>query len=83
LPPLRLTGVLLGDSVTILSAHGHMPGHQSLLVRLPKAGAVVLSGDVAHKDNFDNRRVTTHPDGWNPIGETQYGNKAAGATFHQ
>jgi glyoxylase-like metal-dependent hydrolase (beta-lactamase superfamily II) len=29
-----------------------------LLVILPKTGAVVLSGDVAHfKDNWDNRRV--------------------------
>ncbi len=29
-----------------------------LLVRLPKTGAVVLSGDVVHfKDNWDNRRV--------------------------
>ena len=50
---------VFGDgSVTILSTPGHTPGHQSLLVRLPKTGAVVLSGDVAHfKDNFDNRRV--------------------------
>ncbi len=50
---------VFGDgSVTILSTPGHTPGHQSLLVRLPKTGAVVLSGDVAHfQANFDNRRV--------------------------
>ena len=50
---------MFGDgSVTIISTPGHTPGHQSLLVRLPKTGAVVLSGDVAHfKDNWDNRRV--------------------------
>jgi glyoxylase-like metal-dependent hydrolase (beta-lactamase superfamily II) len=50
---------VFGDgSVTIISTPGHTPGHQSLLVRLPKTGAVLLSGDVAHfKDNFDNRRV--------------------------
>jgi N-acyl homoserine lactone hydrolase len=50
---------VFGDgSVVILSTPGHTPGHQSLLVRLPKTGAVVLSGDVAHfKDNWDNRRV--------------------------
>jgi len=50
---------VVGDgSVTIISTPGHTPGHQSLLVRLPKTGAVVLSGDVAHfKDNWDNRRV--------------------------
>jgi N-acyl homoserine lactone hydrolase len=50
---------VFGDgSVMIISTPGHTPGHQSLLVKLPKTGAVVLSGDVAHfKDNFDNRRV--------------------------
>jgi len=50
---------VFGDgSVTIISTPGHTPGHQSLLVRLPKTGPVVLSGDVAHfKDNWDNRRV--------------------------
>jgi len=50
---------VFGDgSVTIISTPGHTPGHQTLLVRLPKTGAVVLSGDVAHfKDNWDNRRV--------------------------
>ncbi|MGY4506576.1 N-acyl homoserine lactonase family protein [Bradyrhizobium sp. USDA 3650] len=50
---------VFGDgSVTILSTPGHTPGHQSLLVKLPKSGAVVLSGDAVHfKDNWDNRRV--------------------------
>jgi len=50
---------VFGDgSVTILSTPGHTPGHQSLLVKLPKTGAVVLTGDAVHfKDNWDNRRV--------------------------
>jgi len=50
---------VFGDgSVMILSTPGHTPGHQSLLVKLPKTGAVVLSGDAVHfKDNWDNRRV--------------------------
>jgi glyoxylase-like metal-dependent hydrolase (beta-lactamase superfamily II) len=50
---------VFGDgSVTILSTPGHTPGHQSLLVRLPKTGAIVLSGDAVHfKDNWDKRRV--------------------------
>lgn len=50
---------VFGDgSVMIISTPGHTPGHQSLLVRLPKTGAVVLSGDAVHfKDNWDNRRV--------------------------
>jgi len=50
---------VFGDgSVTILSTPGHTPGHQSLLVHLPKTGWVVLTGDAAHfKDNWDNDRV--------------------------
>jgi len=44
--------------VTIFSTPGHTPGHQSLLVKLPKTGAVVLSGDAVHfKSNWENRRV--------------------------
>jgi len=60
-PTMKLNGDfdVFGDgSVKILSTPGHTPGHQSLLVRLPKTGAVVLSGDAAHfEDNFVNRRV--------------------------
>jgi N-acyl homoserine lactone hydrolase len=50
---------LFGDgSVTILSTPGHTPGHQSLLVRLPKTGPVLLSGDAVHfRENWENRRV--------------------------
>ena len=50
---------VFGDgSVIILSTPGHTPGHQSLLVKLPHTGAVVLSGDAVHfKSNWDNRRV--------------------------
>jgi glyoxylase-like metal-dependent hydrolase (beta-lactamase superfamily II) len=63
-PVRRLEGDLdvFGDgSVTILSTPGHTPGHQSLLVHLPKTGWVVLSGDLAHfKDNWDNRRVPSN-----------------------
>jgi len=50
---------VFGDgSVIIISTPGHTPGHQSLLVKLPKTGTVLLSGDAVHfKDNWDNRRV--------------------------
>jgi glyoxylase-like metal-dependent hydrolase (beta-lactamase superfamily II) len=50
---------VFGDgSAVILSTPGHTPGHQSLLVRLPKTGALVLSGDAVHfKDNWEKRRV--------------------------
>jgi N-acyl homoserine lactone hydrolase len=40
---------VFGDgSVRILKTPGHTPGHQSLLVKLAKSGAVVLSGDLYH-----------------------------------
>jgi N-acyl homoserine lactone hydrolase len=50
---------LFGDgSVVLISTPGHTPGHQCLLVRLPKTGAVLLSGDAVHtKANWDNHRA--------------------------
>jgi glyoxylase-like metal-dependent hydrolase (beta-lactamase superfamily II) len=50
LPGLRWD-VIEGDreilpGVTALSTRGHSPGHQSLLVDLPRTGRVVLAGDV-------------------------------------
>jgi N-acyl homoserine lactone hydrolase len=45
-------------SVTIVATPGHTPGHQSLLVNLPKTGAIVLSGDAVHfQDNWTLKRV--------------------------
>jgi N-acyl homoserine lactone hydrolase len=50
---------IFGDgSLVILSTPGHTPGHQSLLVKLPKTGEVILSGDAVHfKSNWENRGV--------------------------
>ena len=50
---------VFGDgSVVIKSAPGHTPGHQVLVVRLPKTGAVLLSGDMVHfQENWVKRRV--------------------------
>jgi len=60
-PVMKLNGDydVFGDSsVMILSTPGHTPGHQSLLVRLPRRGPVVLSGDMTHfQENWVNRRV--------------------------
>ena len=40
---------VFGDgAVTIKAAPGHTPGHQVLVVRLPKTGPVILSGDMVH-----------------------------------
>ncbi len=60
-PVTRLEGDhdVFGDrSVTLIATPGHTPGHQSLLVRLPKTGALLLSGDAVHfKSNWENRAV--------------------------
>jgi N-acyl homoserine lactone hydrolase len=50
---------VFGDgSVRILKTPGHTPGHQSLLVKLKKAGTVIISGDLYHvRDNYRFRRV--------------------------
>lgn len=50
---------VFGDgSVVILNLPGHTPGHHGLLVRLPKTGPVLLSGDVVHfQENYDHGRV--------------------------
>ena len=60
-PMLQLDGGhdVFGDgTITMISTPGHTPGHQSLLVRLPQTGPVLLSGDVVHfQGNWDYRRV--------------------------
>jgi glyoxylase-like metal-dependent hydrolase (beta-lactamase superfamily II) len=60
-PTVKLGGDfdVFGDgSVVIISTPGHTPGHQSLLVRLPDRGPVVLSGDMVHfEENWVHRRV--------------------------
>ncbi len=50
---------VFGDgSVTVIRTLGHTPGHQSLLVKLPKTGAVLLSGDAVHSaENWQHRYV--------------------------
>jgi N-acyl homoserine lactone hydrolase len=50
---------VFGDgSVVMLDLPGHTPGHHGLLVRLPKLGPVLLSGDVAHfRENLDTSGV--------------------------
>jgi glyoxylase-like metal-dependent hydrolase (beta-lactamase superfamily II) len=48
---IRLDGDhdVFGDGAVILkSTPGHTPGHQSLLVRLPQTGPLLLSGDLYH-----------------------------------
>lgn len=50
---------VFGDgSVMMLKMPGHTPGHHVLLVRLPKTGPVLLSGDQFHTQaSFDREEV--------------------------
>ena len=50
---------VFGDgSVTMLDLPGHTPGHHALLVKLPRTGAVLLTGDLAHfAENYDGDGV--------------------------
>ncbi|MGJ7902217.1 N-acyl homoserine lactonase family protein [Lysobacter sp. 1R34A] len=51
---------VFGDgSVRILKAPGHTPGHQVLLLRLPRSGPVLLSGDLYH--SHENRAEKRMP----------------------
>jgi N-acyl homoserine lactone hydrolase len=54
---------VFGDgTVVMLSMPGHTPGHHSLLVRLPRMGNVLLSGDTTHfRENYEVNGVPT----WN------------------
>jgi len=50
---------VFGDGgVLLISTPGHSPGHQCLLVKLPKTGAIMFSGDAVHTQaNWDNKRT--------------------------
>jgi N-acyl homoserine lactone hydrolase len=49
---------VFGDgSVVIYQAPGHTPGHAVLLVRLPNAGGVLLTGDMYHLAESRERRT--------------------------
>jgi N-acyl homoserine lactone hydrolase len=53
---------VFGDgSVMIYATPGHTPGHQVLLARLPKFGAVMLSGDAVHfRYSLEQRHVPSN-----------------------
>ena len=56
--PLRGDHDVFGDgSVIMLNMPGHTPGHRALLVRLPRTGPVLLTGDLYHfTENMRDRR---------------------------
>jgi glyoxylase-like metal-dependent hydrolase (beta-lactamase superfamily II) len=57
--PLPLDKDVFEDgSVVVLRTPGHTPGHQSLLVKLPQMGAVIITGDAAHfRENLESDGV--------------------------
>lgn len=59
--PVARDREIFGDgTVTIIDTPGHTPGHKALLVKLPKTGHVLLSGDLAHfSENYASNGVPT------------------------
>src|ERR1700710_1446139 len=57
--PLLNDKDVFGDgSVIVLNTPGHTPGHHSLLVKLPRTGAVLITGDAVHfRENYDTNGV--------------------------
>ena len=41
---------IIVPGVEVIETSGHAPGHQSVLVRLPETGPVLLCGDALHHD---------------------------------
>jgi N-acyl homoserine lactone hydrolase len=55
----------LAPGLTVLRSDGHTPGHQSLLVELPRSGPVLLTGDACYwREHLDQERVPGVV--WNP-----------------
>jgi N-acyl homoserine lactone hydrolase len=54
--PLPLDKDVFGDgSVVVLRTPGHTPGHQSLLLKMPQMGTVIITGDAVHfRENWDS-----------------------------
>lgn len=45
----------LFDGVSVIPTPGHTEGHQSVLLRLPETGAVIICGDAVYcQENFDH-----------------------------
>lgn len=44
-------------SLILVSTPGHTPGHQSLLAKLPKTGALLLTGDAVHFQYMWDHRI--------------------------
>lgn len=69
---IRLDGDLdlFGDgSVVVRSSRGHTKGSQMLLVRLPKTGSTILTGDAAYfRDNVEKNLIPNIVVAYDPAG---------------
>ena len=70
--PMERIRLVDGDTellpgLELLETSGHVPGHQSVLVRLPKTGAILLTVDAVPFGKGFTRDA--HDDGSNPNGE--------------
>jgi N-acyl homoserine lactone hydrolase len=52
----------LAPGIELIETSGHVPGHQSVLVRLPQTGPVLLAIDAISR-NFDGFMPETRPTG--------------------
>ena len=61
---------LFGDgSVVVHRSRGHTKGSQMLLVRLPKTGSVILTGDAAYfRDNVEKNLIPNIVVAYDPVG---------------
>lgn len=51
------------SGVEVIPTPGHSPGHQSVVVRLPDTGMVILCGDAVYcQDNYDHDTWTSQAD---------------------
>src|SRR5262249_2652027 len=57
--PLTTDKDVFGDgTVIVLRTPGHTPGHSSVLVKLPRTGAVILTGAAVHfRENYNSDGV--------------------------
>ncbi len=72
---LRITGDydLFGDgSLVVHRSRGHTKGSQMLLVRMPKAGSIILTGDAAYfRDNVEKNLIPNIVLAYDPVGIVQ------------
>lgn len=73
--PIERIRLVDGDTellpgLELIETSGHVPGHQSVLVRLPKTGAILLTVDAVPFGEGFNRDAEGNPDGEKSLAST-------------